>query len=172
MVGASRLAGSRPTASIRIDAADMLDLIARYDAVRPGLSEQRRGIALGDVRLLAPLPRPRRNIFCVGKNYRDHAHEFGRGGYEACAIKGAEIDDYPAMFTKPGSYVVGPGATGSDPSVGDLGRPCPRRPGSRRGGGRREECIRHSAVQDLVKSITQSPIARRGRVMRCMLSAR
>jgi hypothetical protein len=24
--------------------------------------------AFGDVRLLAPVPRPRRNIFCVGKN--------------------------------------------------------------------------------------------------------
>jgi 2-keto-4-pentenoate hydratase/2-oxohepta-3-ene-1,7-dioic acid hydratase in catechol pathway len=94
-----------------IDTADMLDLIARYDAVRSGLSEQRRGIALGDVHLLAPIPRPRRNIFCVGKNYRDHAHEFARSGYESGAIKGAESDDYPAVFTKPGSCVVGPGAT-------------------------------------------------------------
>jgi 2-keto-4-pentenoate hydratase/2-oxohepta-3-ene-1,7-dioic acid hydratase in catechol pathway len=94
-----------------IDAADMLDLIVRYDAVRSGLSERGRSIALGDVRLLAPIPRPRRNIFCVGKNYREHAHEFARSGYEAGAIKGAEIDDYPAIFTKPGSCVVGPGAT-------------------------------------------------------------
>lgn len=38
-----------------IEAADMLDLIARYDAVRSGLSERRRGIALGDVRLLAAI---------------------------------------------------------------------------------------------------------------------
>jgi 2-keto-4-pentenoate hydratase/2-oxohepta-3-ene-1,7-dioic acid hydratase in catechol pathway len=94
-----------------IDVGDMLDLIARYDEVAAAISERRRGIALGDVRLLAPIPRPRRNIFCVGKNYRDHAHEFARSGYEAGAIKGAEIDDYPAMFTKPGSCVVGPGET-------------------------------------------------------------
>ncbi len=94
-----------------IDAGDMVDLITRFDTVKSGLATQRRGIALGDVRLLAPIPRPRRNIFCVGKNYRDHAHEFSRSGYEAGAIKGAEIDDYPAVFTKPGSCVVGPGAS-------------------------------------------------------------
>jgi 2-keto-4-pentenoate hydratase/2-oxohepta-3-ene-1,7-dioic acid hydratase in catechol pathway len=94
-----------------IDVADMFDLINRPDAVKRGLSERGPGIALGDVRLLAPIPRPRRNIFCVGKNYREHAREFARSGYEAGAIKGAEIDDYPAMFTKPGSCVVGPGAT-------------------------------------------------------------
>jgi 2-keto-4-pentenoate hydratase/2-oxohepta-3-ene-1,7-dioic acid hydratase in catechol pathway len=94
-----------------INVADIFDLINRYDALRHGLSERGSSIALGDVRLLAPIPRPRRNIFCVGKNYREHAHEFARSGYEAGAVKGAEIDDYPAMFTKPGSCVVGPGAT-------------------------------------------------------------
>jgi 2-keto-4-pentenoate hydratase/2-oxohepta-3-ene-1,7-dioic acid hydratase in catechol pathway len=94
-----------------IGVADIFDLISGYDAVRHGLSESGRGIALGGVRLLAPIPRPHRNIFCVGKNYREHAREFARSGYEAGAIKGAEIDDYPAVFTKPGSCVVGPGAT-------------------------------------------------------------
>ncbi|HEY9215614.1 MAG TPA: fumarylacetoacetate hydrolase family protein, partial [Ancylobacter sp.] len=64
-----------------------------------------------DVTLLAPIPHPPRNIFCVGKNYRDHAREFANSGYEAGAVKGAEIDDYPAVFTKPASCVVGPGAT-------------------------------------------------------------
>jgi 2-keto-4-pentenoate hydratase/2-oxohepta-3-ene-1,7-dioic acid hydratase in catechol pathway len=63
------------------------------------------------VRLLAPIPAPRRNIFCVGKNYREHAKEFAGSGYEAGAVKGAEIDAFPAVFTKPGSAVVGPGAT-------------------------------------------------------------
>ncbi|NIP89862.1 MAG: DUF2437 domain-containing protein, partial [Gammaproteobacteria bacterium] len=33
-------------------------------------------VPLDRVRLLAPIPRPRRNIFCVGKNYYEHAHEF------------------------------------------------------------------------------------------------
>jgi 2-keto-4-pentenoate hydratase/2-oxohepta-3-ene-1,7-dioic acid hydratase in catechol pathway len=94
-----------------IESDDMIDLIARYDVMAAALNERGHSIALGDVRLMAPIPRPRRNIFCVGKNYRNHAYEFARSGYEAGAIKGAEVDDYPAMFTKPGSCVVGPGAT-------------------------------------------------------------
>ena len=32
--------------------------------------------AFSDIRLLAPVPRPRRNILCVGKNYHEHAREF------------------------------------------------------------------------------------------------
>jgi 2-keto-4-pentenoate hydratase/2-oxohepta-3-ene-1,7-dioic acid hydratase in catechol pathway len=33
-------------------------------------------------RLLPPIPQPRRNLFAVGKNYRDHVAEFGRSGYD------------------------------------------------------------------------------------------
>lgn len=90
---------------------DMVGLIARYDAIRPSFAEAEEGIPLSSVRLLAPIASPRRNIFCVGKNYRDHAKEFASSGYEAGAVKGAEIDEYPAVFTKPGSTVVGTGAT-------------------------------------------------------------
>jgi 2-keto-4-pentenoate hydratase/2-oxohepta-3-ene-1,7-dioic acid hydratase in catechol pathway len=90
---------------------DMVGLIARYDAIRPSLAEAGERIPLASVRLLAPILAPRRNIFCVGKNYRDHAREFASSGYEAGAVKGAEIDEYPAVFTKPGSAVVGTGAT-------------------------------------------------------------
>ena len=35
---------------------------------------------LTEIQLLAPIPRPRRNIFCVGKNYFEHAKEFGTSG--------------------------------------------------------------------------------------------
>lgn len=93
-----------------IDARDMLDLIVRFDAFRAYQYDRGPGLALGEIQLLAPIPRPRRNIFCVGKNYRDHAREFANSGYEAGAVKGAEIDDFPAVFTKPGSCVIGPGA--------------------------------------------------------------
>jgi len=67
-------------------------------------------IALSQVKLLAPNPSPARNIFCVGKNYREHAKEFSNSGFEAGAVKGAEIDEFPAVFTKPASSVVGPDA--------------------------------------------------------------
>ena len=92
-------------------ARDMLDLIARYDALKSGLAPQGDGIPLAEVALKAPIPRPARNIVCVGKNYREHAKEFSQSGFEAGAVKGAEIDDYPAVFTKMPSSVTEPGAT-------------------------------------------------------------
>ena len=92
-------------------ASDMLDLIGRYDALRDGLKPQGAGIPLSEVALKAPIPRPRRNVVCVGKNYREHAKEFSHSGFEAGAVKGAEIDEYPAVFTKLPSSVTGPGAT-------------------------------------------------------------
>jgi 2-keto-4-pentenoate hydratase/2-oxohepta-3-ene-1,7-dioic acid hydratase in catechol pathway len=92
-----------------VDAADMVDLIARYDEIKPAIHMNGSGVALDEVTLLAPIPHPRRNIFCVGKNYRDHAREFAKSGYEAGAVK--DVDDYPAVFTKPATCVVGPGAT-------------------------------------------------------------
>jgi 2-keto-4-pentenoate hydratase/2-oxohepta-3-ene-1,7-dioic acid hydratase in catechol pathway len=68
---------------------------------------EREPIGLEQVKLLAPII-PARNIFCVGKNYRAHAKEFSRSGFEAGAVKGAEVDEYPAVFTKPTTSIVGP----------------------------------------------------------------
>ena len=90
---------------------DMVELIETFDMPAPSLKPQGEGLPLSAVRLLAPIPAPRRNIFCIGKNYREHAKEFAGSGYEAGAVKGAEIDAFPAVFTKPASAVVGPGAT-------------------------------------------------------------
>ncbi len=92
-------------------ASDMVDLISRYAEIEPHLSPDAPALPLASVQLLAPMPAPRRNIFCVGKNYTDHAREFAGSGFEAGAVKGAEIDDYPAVFTKPASSVVGTGET-------------------------------------------------------------
>lgn len=92
-------------------AKDMVDLIRRYDEIKPGLAANGAALPLTSVRLLAPIPHRKRNIFCVGKNYTDHAKEFAGSGYEAGAVRGAEIDAYPAVFTKPASTVVGPGDT-------------------------------------------------------------
>jgi len=38
-------------------------------------------VRLADVELTAPIPTPRRNIICVGRNYAEHAAEFGKSGY-------------------------------------------------------------------------------------------
>ncbi|OYW57902.1 MAG: hydrolase [Rhizobiales bacterium 17-65-6] len=93
-----------------IAATDMLDVITRWDALSGSLAAGGEGVPLSSVKLLAPIPHPRRNIICVGKNYRDHAKEFAQSGFEAGAVAGAEIDTHPAVFSKPASTVVGPDA--------------------------------------------------------------
>ncbi len=72
--------------------------VARADA---------RRLALGSVLLLAPFPRPARNIFCVGKNYHEHAKEFHDSGFDASAKEA--IPSAPIIFTKATTTVSGPG---------------------------------------------------------------
>ena len=64
-------------------------------------------IPLGAVTLKAPLPRPPRNIFCVGKNYHEHAKEFAASGYDSTAKE--VVPEAPVIFSKPPSAVIGPG---------------------------------------------------------------
>jgi 2,4-didehydro-3-deoxy-L-rhamnonate hydrolase len=68
----------------------------------------RNGIPLGQIRLLAPIPHPRRDVFAVGWNYLEHFEE-GRGmrGAQDDAV---EIPEFPALFSKLSSTVVGPEA--------------------------------------------------------------
>jgi 2-keto-4-pentenoate hydratase/2-oxohepta-3-ene-1,7-dioic acid hydratase in catechol pathway len=67
-------------------------------------------VAMGDVQVTAPLPKPRRNIFCVGKNYHAHAREFAGSGFDSSAKAGEDIPDCAIYFTKVPESVVGPGA--------------------------------------------------------------
>jgi 2-keto-4-pentenoate hydratase/2-oxohepta-3-ene-1,7-dioic acid hydratase in catechol pathway len=58
-------------------------------------------VALKDVCLLAPIPKPKRNIFCVGKNYFEHAKEFSGSGFDSSVTKpGDDIPQDPIIFTK------------------------------------------------------------------------
>lgn len=66
-----------------------------------------RRVALGDVRLLAPIPDPLRDIFCVGKNYYAHAAEFHSSGFDSGAKE--EVPSHPVVFTKATTSVCGPG---------------------------------------------------------------
>lgn len=67
-------------------------------------------IPISDVTLEAPVPRPMRNIFCVGKNYFDHAHEFSKSGFDSSAAKGA-VPTEPIIFSKVPDCVIGHGQT-------------------------------------------------------------
>lgn len=64
--------------------------------------------ALADVKLLAPIPEPRRDILCVGKNYRAHAAEFHSSGFDSSGKEA--VPSVPVIFTKATTSVVGPGA--------------------------------------------------------------
>lgn len=71
------------------------------------LPEAGAPVPLSDVMLEAPVPRPERNIFCVGKNYFDHAHEFAKSGFDSSAAKGA-VPSEPIIFSKVPDCVIGP----------------------------------------------------------------
>lgn len=81
-------------------ASDMQSLIEMGAA---GLAQAAQVVAAGDaqrwpldqVRLRAPIPRPRKNIVCLGMNYVEHA-------YESLRAKGLpeKLPEYPVFFTK------------------------------------------------------------------------
>jgi 2-keto-4-pentenoate hydratase/2-oxohepta-3-ene-1,7-dioic acid hydratase in catechol pathway len=88
--------------------ASMVEMIEQYGALSEKLAaiyqwEQEapkgEGIyAIEEIQWLAPIPRPRKNVFCVGKNYADHAIELG------------SKDDIPThlmLFSKVPTTVIG-----------------------------------------------------------------
>src|SRR5512141_858353 len=104
LVAASELAPGAPD--------DMIALIAAGDALHARLRESAArasgGTPVGGATLLAPIPRPRRNVFCVGWNYSEHFQE----GASFRAAQGApgqqEIPEFPALFSKNPATVTGP----------------------------------------------------------------
>ena len=59
-------------------------------------------IPYDDVKVTAPIPSPRRNVFCLGKNYKDHALEM-KGFTD---VK-TDIPEYPIYFTKVADPCIG-----------------------------------------------------------------
>lgn len=53
--------------------------------------------------LSAPIPRPAKNVFCVGRNYVAHASEYSRAQKIAM-----ELPEHPVFFSKPPTSVIGP----------------------------------------------------------------
>jgi 2-keto-4-pentenoate hydratase/2-oxohepta-3-ene-1,7-dioic acid hydratase in catechol pathway len=62
-------------------------------------------LQLSDVKLQAPLPLPRRNLWCVGRNYHAHAKELSASVFKD---NDANPDSWPIVFTKVPECVVGP----------------------------------------------------------------
>ena len=59
--------------------------------------------ASGDIRWHAPIPRPGKNVFCLGRNYAEHVRE-------ATGARGQEfkLPSHPIFFTKTPTAVIGP----------------------------------------------------------------
>ena len=89
------------------DPADMISLItagaAALDWLRDVASNARESTPLDKVTLLAPIPRPRKNVFCVGWNYVEHFEEGAKARPHV-----QEMPAHPAFFTKAPTTVNGP----------------------------------------------------------------
>jgi 2-keto-4-pentenoate hydratase/2-oxohepta-3-ene-1,7-dioic acid hydratase in catechol pathway len=61
-------------------------------------------VPLAQARVLAPIPRPAKNVFCVGRNYVEHIAEGARA--QRIAL---DLPEFPVFFSKPPTTVIGPG---------------------------------------------------------------
>lgn len=89
---------------------NMIDLIVSFQTEWLAQIEEQvqsgdiAGIPLANVKLLAPIPFPRRNVICLGKNYADHAREI-----KITKISDTFLPDRPIYFTKMASPAAGHG---------------------------------------------------------------
>ena len=89
--------GGEPTLRLVHEAWEYGRGLVDHQAIEE-LARRKLAYPLKRVRLLAPIGAPRRNVFCLGRNYADHAAE-----------RGAAVPEHPVYFTKPDTAVVGPG---------------------------------------------------------------
>lgn len=61
-------------------------------------------IPASNVTILAPIPRPRKNIFGIGLNYTEHVAESAQS-----LDTSADLPRQPVIFSKPPTTVIGPG---------------------------------------------------------------
>ncbi len=77
----------------------MSELIEGWDTLKPQIKPVTEGYALEKTRIDVPL-RARRNVFCVGKNYHQHAAEFSKSGFDHSAKEGEVAPEFAVVFTK------------------------------------------------------------------------
>jgi len=108
-----RAEAARQKLGLGFDAGSMLELIksgndgfAQVRALAERALRDKAGLLpLDGARFLSPIPRPERNIYCVGWNYLDHFEE----GKNARADKHVEsLPDHPVFFTKGTHTMNGP----------------------------------------------------------------
>jgi 2-keto-4-pentenoate hydratase/2-oxohepta-3-ene-1,7-dioic acid hydratase in catechol pathway len=89
--------GGSDTLTLAREAVEHGSAIVKRDGIG-ALMERKLGLAADKARLEAPIPRPARNVFCLGRNYKEHAAE-----------RGAEAPPHPVYFTKAPECVIAPG---------------------------------------------------------------
>ena len=89
------------------DASDMLSLIgagaAALEWIRANAMKAPGSASLEKLTLRAPIPRPGKNVFCVGWNYLEH---FKEG--EKIRPNVTEMPTHPTFFSKTPTTVIGP----------------------------------------------------------------
>jgi 2-keto-4-pentenoate hydratase/2-oxohepta-3-ene-1,7-dioic acid hydratase in catechol pathway len=90
---------------------DMLRVIEQFDGlrerIRDAATRAHGGVDPAKAKLLAPIPTPRRNVFCVGWNYSEHFQEGASFRTAQGAPGQQEIPEYPALFSKNPATVTG-----------------------------------------------------------------
>jgi 2-keto-4-pentenoate hydratase/2-oxohepta-3-ene-1,7-dioic acid hydratase in catechol pathway len=93
----------------------MLDVAGAEPAMQQKLrAAEAKAPKVAGAKLRAPIPRTPKNVFCVGKNYHEHAKEFAGSGFDGGAKD--VVPPYPVVFSKPHTAII---ATG-EPILGDL----------------------------------------------------
>ncbi|MGR8921677.1 MAG: fumarylacetoacetate hydrolase family protein [Gammaproteobacteria bacterium] len=88
-------------------AAGVLALMSSETSLT-GLRDVVHSLDSSSVELLAPVPRPRRNVICVGKNYYAHVQEIAAQGFDTTG-GGAAAPEAPIVFSKFPDCVVADG---------------------------------------------------------------
>jgi 2-keto-4-pentenoate hydratase/2-oxohepta-3-ene-1,7-dioic acid hydratase in catechol pathway len=82
-----------------------LELIERFVAGDALPKESGARLPLSAISLCAPLPKPQRNLFCVGRNYRAHAEELATTVFRDVL---SNEERWPIVFSKVPETVIGP----------------------------------------------------------------
>jgi 2-keto-4-pentenoate hydratase/2-oxohepta-3-ene-1,7-dioic acid hydratase in catechol pathway len=114
--------GRELSPALPFDAGSMLSLIeagpSALGHIACLLSAPSSPLPLERVHLLAPIPRPRKNVFCVGWNYLEHFEEGERVRRQRG--QASDLPKHPVFFTKAPTAVTGPNdPIPLDPAVSD-----------------------------------------------------
>ncbi|HEX6632937.1 MAG TPA: fumarylacetoacetate hydrolase family protein [Usitatibacter sp.] len=108
VVGDKRIVDIPAALGADADTTTMLGIIRAGDTMLARLRELEKKppaatLALGDVKLHAPIPRPAKNVSCVGWNYLEHFEEGAKKLQD-----NRELPKWPVFFSKATTAVNGP----------------------------------------------------------------